>query len=78
MNKTIFAVQYDPEKTLEGVFPKTIILGETHIHEITREELMVNSITEEIQNGQRTIMVHYTNGQDDEIFDIYHIYRKLK
>jgi len=78
MNKIIYAVEYNPVKSSEQTFTKKRILEETYEHDITGEEVTVNSIQEQIINSQRTIMVYYTNGQDDEIFDIYQIYRRLK
>jgi len=78
MDKPIFAVEFDPVKSQDQTYTKKVILGEKYMHDITGEELTVNAISEELNNGQRTIKIHYTNFQDDEIFDIYHIYRKLK
>jgi hypothetical protein len=74
--KYIHAVDYDRVKTEDGNFPKTRIVGETYPDEFSGEEKTVNAISDIIKNNQRTILICYTDGSDEEVVEFTNIYKR--
>jgi hypothetical protein len=76
--KIIEIIEYDKEVTPQGNFCKVKALGETYQDEFGGEDKTVNAISEKIENGQRTFLICYTDGRDEEVSDINRVMRKLK
>lgn len=74
--KYIHAVEYD--RLSDGSYQKQRILGEKYEDEFNGEEKTVNAINEKVENGQRTILICYIDGSDEEVFNIFNIYRRAK
>jgi hypothetical protein len=76
--KIIDIIEYDKVRTEEGDFCKVKALGETYQDEFGGEDKTVNAISEKIENGERTFLICYTDGRDEEVFDVNRVMRKLK
>lgn len=78
MNKQIYAVEYNPLKTPEQLNIDIKILEVEYEDKFTGELKTVNNIEEVFNYGQRIIMVYFTDGTDEEITDVYQVYRRSK
>jgi hypothetical protein len=73
--KYIYAVEYDK---VPGVCATVKILGEPCEDEFNSVPRLINAISEQIINGQRTVLICYTDGSDEEVFNISNIHRRSK
>jgi hypothetical protein len=86
MHKIIYKVEYNPVKSTDNVFITTKLLGEEYDCGDGNVRLVVN-IEEVWERRSHTILIQYAGGTgsdgkeyasfEEEIFDIYQIYRKI-
>lgn len=75
MEKIIYKVEFDPIKT-DNLYCQERVINEEY--DVGNGQIKtVVSLEEKWERRSHTIIIHYDDGFEDEIFDIYHIYRKL-
>jgi hypothetical protein len=75
MEKIIYKIEFDPLKS-DNLYSQIRMVGEEYDVGNGVKKMVVN-LEEKWERRSRTIIVHFDGGYEDEIFDVYHIYRKL-
>jgi hypothetical protein len=76
MEKIIYKIEFDPLKS-DNLYSQERTLGLSYDVGNGKQKMVVN-LEEKWERRSRTVIVHFDGGYEDEIFDIYHIYRKLR
>jgi hypothetical protein len=77
MNKFIYKIDFDPYKYGSSIEYDTAEVNEEITDDESGEMIKVVSIEELFTFGIRTFIIHYSNGKEFEITDMYHVHKKL-
>jgi hypothetical protein len=77
MNKFIYKIDFDAIKTGDSIQYDTVEVNEELNDDESGDLIKVISIEQVYTFGIRTFIIHYSNGKEYEITDMYHVHKKL-
>jgi len=77
MKKFIYKIDFDPFKSENSAGFDTVEVNDEVNDDESGELIKVISIEETFTFGIRSFIVHYDNGKEYEITDMYHVHKKL-